>query len=181
MICVVYVDDTIIAGPDSNKIDELIKDLGVSNEDYGQHFQLRDEDEVGDFLGIRLENTGKRHFDLTQTGLIDNFLKTTGMEESRANGRKSLRSDKVGDAFDQEWEYATIIGMFMYLSTNTRPDIVFLVHQCARFTHTPKQYHALDINKILIYLAGTRDKVIGIKPTEKLEGDCCVDADFAGL
>ena len=29
----IYVDDIIIAGPDSKKIDELIKDLGVSNQD----------------------------------------------------------------------------------------------------------------------------------------------------
>ena len=33
MICVIYVDDTIIAGPDSVAIDELIKSLGIKKED----------------------------------------------------------------------------------------------------------------------------------------------------
>ena len=32
MMVVVYVDDTIIAGPDADKIEELIKDLGVADE-----------------------------------------------------------------------------------------------------------------------------------------------------
>ena len=107
------------------------------------------------------------------------------MEESRPSktpaGEKALGSDKLGDDFDQEWEYATIVGMLMYLSTNTRPDIAFAVHQCARFTHAPRQSHAVAIKKILRYLAGTKDKGIRIKPTEKLEVDCYVDADFAGL
>ena len=43
MIYVFYVDDIIIAGPDSKKIDELIKDLGVSNQDDVHNFQSRDE------------------------------------------------------------------------------------------------------------------------------------------
>ena len=59
MICIVYVDDSIIAGLDSIKIDELIKDLGVSNEDCIHNSQLKDESEVGDVLRIRIEKTGR--------------------------------------------------------------------------------------------------------------------------
>ena len=43
MIYVFYVDDIIIAGPDSKKIDELIKDLGVSNQDDVHNSQSKDE------------------------------------------------------------------------------------------------------------------------------------------
>ena len=52
MICVVYVDDTIIAGPDPNEIEKLIQSLGVGDNELRHTFQLRDEGEVGDFLGI---------------------------------------------------------------------------------------------------------------------------------
>ena len=52
MICVVYVDDTIIAGPDSSEIEKLISSLGVATDEQRHSFELRDEGEVGDFLGI---------------------------------------------------------------------------------------------------------------------------------
>ena len=70
MVCVVYIDDTIIAGPNNKKIDELVKDLGVNNQNYIHNFQLRDEDEVSNLLSIRIDKTGKRQFNLN-TNKID--------------------------------------------------------------------------------------------------------------
>ena len=35
----------------------------------------------------------------------------------------------------EPWSYPSIIGMLLYLSTNTCPDIAFAVSQAARFTH----------------------------------------------
>jgi hypothetical protein len=54
-ICVVYVDDTIFAGPDALLLEREIKSLGVKEDQCNRSFQLRDEGEVGDFLGIRIE------------------------------------------------------------------------------------------------------------------------------
>ena len=34
--------------------------------------------------------------------------------------------------------YASVIGMMFYLESNTRSDISFAVHHCARFTHNTK-------------------------------------------
>ena len=52
MICVTYVDDTIIAGPDATEIEKLITSLGIAKNEQRHTFELRDEGEVGDFLGI---------------------------------------------------------------------------------------------------------------------------------
>ena len=49
----------------------------------------------------------------------------------------------------EDWEYATIVGMLMYLAQNSRPDIAYAVHQCARFTHAPRKSHVVGI-KIII-------------------------------
>ena len=78
MICLVYVDDTILASPDSKAIEREITGLGVSTDE--QRHQLRDEDGVGDFLGIRIEKLGSCKFNLTQTGLINKVLKASNME-----------------------------------------------------------------------------------------------------
>jgi hypothetical protein len=86
-----------------------------------------------------------------------------------------------GAPFIEDWEYASIVGMLMYLAANTRPDIAYAVHQAARYTHNPRASHAVAIKRILRYIKGTKDKGIYFTPdgTEKI--DCYVDSDFAGL
>ena len=71
--------------------------------------------------------------------------------------------------------------MLLYLSSNTRPDIQFAVHQVARFSHSPRKSHGQAVKRIIRYLIHTRDKGILFTPdlTEGL--NCYVDADFAGL
>jgi hypothetical protein len=71
--------------------------------------------------------------------------------------------------------------MMQYLQNRSRPDITFAVSQCARFDHTPKRSHELAMIRIGQYLKATMDKGIILKPTGKLQVDCYVDADFAGL
>jgi hypothetical protein len=97
IMCVVYLDNTIFAGPDGALIDAEIKGLGVSSKEQSHSFEIRDEGKVGDFLGIRIRKTGPITFELTQIGLIDKVLKAAGLEEcggvSTRAETKSLGSD----------------------------------------------------------------------------------------
>ena len=61
-------------------------------------------------------------------------------------------------------KYTRRIGMLMYLANNTRSDIAYSVHACARYTHSPKQSHGTAVKQILRYLQGTKDKGIYLKP-----------------
>ena len=69
----------------------------------------------------------------------------------------------------------------LYLASNTRPDISFAVHQCARFTHNTKVSHAAAVKRICRYLQGTKDNGLVFNIPKKLVVDCYDDADFAGL
>ena len=184
MIVVVYVDDTIIAGPNAQEIEDLITQLGVCSDEQRHTFELRDEGEVGDFLGIRIERH-KTNFELTQTGLINKVLEESKMEDCNPAktpcATDALGKDEDGKPFSETWEYSVVVGMLMYLATNSRPDIAFAVNQCARFTHCPKDSHATAVKRILRYLKGTKDRGMFISPSKKLQVDCHVDADFAGL
>jgi hypothetical protein len=73
--------------------------------------------------------------------------------------------------------------MLMYLAGNAHPEIQFAVHQCARFTHSPRKIHSQAIKRIGHYLKGILNKNQGLlfKPTANTVLDCYVDADFAGL
>ena len=185
MICVVYVDDTILVGPNASDLNNVIASLGIADEEQRHVFDLRDEGEVGDFLGIRIEKSGLNKFILTQSGLIDKVLQTCNMDACNSAKTPSsttpLGKDVDGEPFSEDWDYAAVIGMLMYLSTNSRPDIAYAVNQCARFTHSPKNSHGLGVKRIVRYLRGTRDKGMIIQPTSSYNVDCYVDADFAGL
>ena len=77
--------------------------------------------------------------------------------------------------------------MLMFL-VNTRPDIQFAVHQCARFTHNLKKSHGHAVKRIICYLLETRqdgrDRGLTFDVGDANEipkVECYVDADFAGL
>ena len=81
----------------------------------------------------------------------------------------------------ETWNYSSIVGMLLYLSTNTRPDISFAVSQVGRFCSNPKKSHSTAIKTIVRYLAGTIDKGMILKPQGNLKLEMFCDADFAGL
>ena len=74
-----------------------------------------------------------------------------------------------------------MIGCLNYLANNTRPDIQFAVHQCARYTHAPKRTHTLVVKRIICYLLGTRTKGLILSPSKDVTLDMYADADFAGM
>ena len=95
---------------------------------------------------------------------------------------QALGSDPDGPPMVKTWKYLSILGMLLYLATNTRLDIAFAVSQAARFSSAPtKQSHATAVKSIIRYLKRTRSQGTIIRPTGKLDLDLYVDADFAGL
>ena len=185
LICVVYVDDTIFAGAAVEELEKEITALGISTSEQRHTFHLRNEGSVSAFLGIQIEKTGPNTFHLSQTGLIAKVLAATNMTDCNGCDTPAtsdpLHIDKDGAVFDEAWRYDSVIGMLMYLASNTRPDIAYAVHQAARFTHNPRHSHALGIKRILRYLKKTRTEGLIMQPTSDLKVDCYVDADFAGL
>ena len=93
----------------------------------------------------------------------------------------ALEKDEFGEKFDEKWEYPSVIGMLLYLSGNSRPDIAFAVNQCARFTHNPRKIHATAVKRVLRYLKVTSEQGLILQPNPNYKLDCYVDADFAGL
>jgi hypothetical protein len=69
----------------------------------------------------------------------------------------------------------------MYLANNTRCDIAFATHQCARFSNDPREPHGKAVIQIALYLSGTRTLGTFIQPNKDIMTlDCFADADFAG-
>ena len=180
MIIIVYVDDMGVAAEREELIDEIISFL------HSKGLELQREGEFQDYLGISFSHLPDGSTHMTQSGLIKKIIQATGMENCNPNKTPALKAclgkDEDGEPMDPIFNYRSIVGMLLYLSGNTRPDITFAVSQVARFTHNPKKSHATAIKMIVRYLAGTIDKgIIVPKPKEDMTLKCYVDSDFAGL
>ena len=92
-----------------------------------------------------------------------------------------LGIDPDGELMKESWSYPSVVGMLLYLCSNTKPDICFAVSQLARFTHAPKQSHATAVKTIVRYLSGTMDKVTIIMLPSTYGLTSFPDSDFAGL
>jgi Reverse transcriptase (RNA-dependent DNA polymerase) len=165
MMMIVFVDDCGIAYKNKSDFDKLIADLRELD------FELTEEGSFTSFLVIKFNRTNN-NITMTQTGLIDRVADATGLSDCNRNHtpttQEALGSDLEGLPMKDKWNYRSIIGMLLYLSTNTCPDIAFAVSQAARFSNDPKQSHASDKGTI-------------VTPTKKLDIKLYVDADFAGL
>ena len=108
--------------------------------------------------------------ELTQKGLIAKIIEETGLQSCKPNltpaSQLALGRDDDGPRMTESWSYRSVIGMLLYLCTNTRPDISFAVSQAARFSSDPKQSHATAVKTIVRYLAATADKGIILNPVE---------------
>ena len=188
VICVTYVDDCLFFARDENDIDDVIN--GIKNS--GMDLQV--EDSVAGFLGVHIDRYSETSEDgkeikfirLLQIDLIDRIITTLGLD-SNATGVKTpaptdpLPRDLDGDPFDNRFNYASVVGMCMYLCNNSRPDLAFAVNQCSRHSHRPTMKHAEYLKRVGRYLLATRDKGMIFSPSNSLKMDCYVDADFAGL
>jgi hypothetical protein len=180
LMIVQYVDDCGISAPTQKIIDDFVKELNNLN------FELTKEDTFAEFLGIKFATLKDGSIECTQRGLIKKTLKAAGMEDCNPNSTpalvKALGSDPEGEPMNEKWDYLSIVGMLLYLSTNTRPDIAMAVSQVCRFSNNPKKSHATAVKMILRYLKKTMNQGTIIRPTKnKLDLQLYVDSDYAGL
>jgi hypothetical protein len=188
-ICLVYVDDCLFFAQNDATIMDVINSLKnpqpTKENPTPQRFMLNVEDSVAGFLGIHMAAKTTGTIELTQKGLIDRVITVTGLSESLDKqtpaDTKPLGKDDNGPPCEEKWSYPSLVGMLMYLASNTRPDIAYAVHQCAPFMHCPKRSHEKAVKRIVRYLKATKENGMIMKPSKDLSLDMYADADFAGL
>jgi hypothetical protein len=186
-IMLVYVDDCILFHKDEKVIDTMIADLEKPRNKDLHKFLIKVEDDYAGFLGIDIRRNEDGTIELLQTGLIDRILAALNMIDADVTIRQEpaakepLGKDVEGPQRKESWSYPSLIGMMLYLSSNSRPDIAYAVHSCCRFNHCAKQSHEKGIKRIARYLKGTRTRGLIFDPKKELKLEMFCDADFAGL
>jgi len=168
LVLLCYVDDLLILCKDEARIEQVVQELK-------QRFILEDQGDVASYLGISISpffSDGKQMFKLLQPHLIQHIINSVGLKDSRlhdtpAEPGKPLTKDADGTHRVYDWSFSSIVGMLNYLC-RTRPDMLYAVHQCARFCTFPKLSHEKAIKRIIRYLKQTPDEGIIFVPDTML-------------
>jgi hypothetical protein len=163
---VLYTDDSLLAGPDKEEIDRIIEQLQSKAK-----LSITVEGDLADFLGLSIDRRPDGTIHLSQPHLIDQILEDLRLNKANVKARltpaassKLLTRHSDSKPFDNWFNYRSLIGKLNYLEKATRRDIVYAVHQCARFVSDPKKEHGDAVRWLGRYLLGTKDKVTIMRP-----------------
>ncbi|GKD28484.1 ribonuclease H-like domain-containing protein [Tanacetum coccineum] len=173
----VYVDDIITTGNNSNEIENFKRFLKTK-------FEIKDLGKLKYFLGIEVLET-EQGLSLSQIkycldllsdfGLLACKPSATPLEQNLSITNEPTDIDKV---LDNITEYHKLIGKLIYL-THTRPDISYFVHCLSQFMHKPLRSHLEIALRVLRYLKSNPCKGVHIVRQPKASLEAFVDADWA--
>ena len=142
------VDDIVLARKSQRTIAKVKAVLG-------KHFRVKD---MGKLLGVNVKQNFKAGRD--QPSYAQNVLEKFGLENCKpaatpvATGTKLLKATADSELFYTTF-YQSSLGMLLYLSGWTRPDITFAVSNVSRFCSKPTKEHWVAVKYILRYMKGT--------------------------
>lgn len=173
----VYVDDILIAAPDSAAALRVVALLSAE-------FEITDMGTASHVLGMRLMcSPDFISMDLEQ--YIDTMLRKYCLTDSKRRSLPCAVGVKLHKRAEGEIEvdkhlYQSLVGTLTYISTCCRPDISMAVNLAARFSSDPGADHLAHIKGVFGYLRHTRTArlVFRYKPSPVLDAYC--DADWAG-
>ena len=150
---------------------------------------LEQEDDAAGFLGVTLGRDNKSGLlEMKQTGLIQRIIEAVGLDDGMVTGKSTpseqrpLVKDADGKPPSGMFSYSSVVGMLLYLSGHTHPDIAFAVNCCARYMFCPKRSHEKALKRLARYLKVTQDRGLVLNPnSEMLNIGAYPDADFAGM
>ena len=170
----VYVDDLIISGSNTQRIEEFKSSMKTK-------FEMTDFGLLNSYLGIEVIQ-GKSDIRLCQTNyalkILEEFnMKGCNSAKTPMECRLGLNREGEGEEVESTY-FRKLIGCLRFLSL-TRPDLIFSISYLSRFMSKPYSNHMAAEKRILRYIKGTSDYglVYGKDKECRLLGYC--DSDYA--
>lgn len=160
MLVFFFVDDVAVIYDRkfTNQVDEFQKKLFSK-------YEMRYVGEIEWFLGIKIaRDRYRRHLFLSQDSYIDKLTVKFNIDLSNKALGSPLGEDHVknpGTASKQEiFAYQQRVGSINYAAVITRPDIAYAASKLSKFLTYPSKKHMEAANRVLLYLAHTKDLAI---------------------
>jgi hypothetical protein len=183
----IYVDDCLVVGKEE-QIQEVIQGLKASG------FNLKVESSLKDYLSCRvIEDLESKSILILQPHLINNLEAKFGQEVFSKRVYKTpgtprfkivrpASDDDVIDA-DLQGRYQSAVGMLLYLTKYSRPDLCNVVRELAKCMDKATKGTYLEMLRVVKFVIDTKNFCLRIKPEFKgknwsLRVFC--DSDWAG-
>ena len=123
---------------------------------------------------------------LSQRGLIDMIIQDADLQDSKvkavpAKVNEHLHAHLDKAPFSLNFNYRSMISKLNYLAQTTRPDIIYAMHQLAKYSSNPREPHGDAALYLVQYLKKTRDIGHRFTPDPDKGFECYCDADFSRL
>lgn len=148
-----HVDDLIVVSSSLSMIDVMETKLAKA-------FELKNLGQIKQFLGVQIKRHDDGHFSINQEPYISKIARELKLEGCSPQkypidpGYYRLEDDNL---IDDNTEFRKIIGMLLYLSTNSRPDISASVAILAQRVEHPRKLDLSEALRVIKYLIGTKD------------------------
>jgi hypothetical protein len=175
-----YVDDGIFLGSNYSQLQEVIKEI----QDLG--LNIEDQCHPTNYVGVNIKKLKDGSYEFTQQALIDSIIDDIGLKDANkvkpvpAKVSLQLHAFKDEPIFDLNFNNRSAVGKLNYLAQTTRPDIMYAMHQIAKYSSDPRQSHGEAILYLVCYLKKTRNLGLKFKPMPKKGFECYCDVDFLG-
>ncbi|GJX61870.1 putative RNA-directed DNA polymerase [Tanacetum coccineum] len=172
---IVYVDDMVVTGDDTEEIEALKNYLS-------QEFEMKDLGQLKYFLGIEVARS-IQGISMSQRKYTLDLLAETGMLDCKPVDTPIEANHQLGMFPNQspcdKGRYQRLVGRLIYLS-HTRPDIAYAISVVSQFMHNPSKDHMKAVFRILRYLKKSPGKGLLFKKGGNMEVMGYTDADWAG-
>jgi hypothetical protein len=140
VIFILYVDDGIFVGDNDDELTQAIRDIQQTG------LAIKDQGHTADYVGVSIKKHKDGSYELSQRALIDSIIKDCELEDAYtkpvpAKVNLQLHAYKSSKPFDKcgfPFNYRSITGKLNYLGQTTRSDILFAVHQIAKYASDPR-------------------------------------------
>ncbi|XP_021986473.1 uncharacterized mitochondrial protein AtMg00810-like [Helianthus annuus] len=174
VVALIYVDDVVIVGNDSVKIQHTKDQLN-------EMFSIKDMGPSKYFLGIEVSRI-KEGLVLSQRKYTLDIMRDSGLEGCKPSSFPMEQNLKLGkgegeDKVDNS-QYRRL-GRLLYLQA-TRPDITYAVNVLSQFVTDPLQNHMDAATRVLRYLKSTPGQGIVLPKEGGMNLLSYCDADWLG-
>ncbi|KAK3006048.1 hypothetical protein RJ639_017338 [Escallonia herrerae] len=172
---IVYVDDIIVTGNDSNEKEALRKYLA-------KEFEIKDLGKFKYFLEIEVARSKEGIFISQQKYVLD-LLEETGKLGCRPSNTPIEPNHRLAEFMEGESTdkgmYQRLVGKLIYLS-HTKPDIAYAVSVVSQFMQNLKDVHLHAVYQILQYLKGNPGREFLFRKGTNMELEAYTDDVYAG-
>jgi hypothetical protein len=153
---IIHVDDMLMVSKDSDLINRLASQIS-------KIFELKSLGDAKQFIGINIDRQSTGNFAINQSTYIDKIAESFDLQDSKGSpfpidpGYFKLNDENF---LETNNEYRKIIGMLLYVSTNTRPDIAAAVGILAQKVAKPRYLDMTECRRVIKYLLKTRKQSI---------------------